>query len=370
MNQDSSLSPEHVAAQRDAFMERFLGHAAGAFNIFAIYLGDRLGLYRALAEAGPSTAGELAARTGTNARYIREWLEQQTLAGIVQVADETQAPEARRYSLPPGHVEPLIDCQSLNYLVPLAQLLVGAARPMPEILNAYRNGGGVPFAAYGADLREGQSAINYAAFTKQLAAEWLPAMPDVHARLAQVQPPARVADFGCGYGWSSIALAQAYPAIQVDGFDLDEASIERARANAQTNHVADRVHFHVRDAGDPALAGRYDLVTAFETIHDMSNPAGALATMHRLASQHGTVLVVDERVGDTFTAQGNDVEWMMYGWSILHCLPVGMADQPSAATGTVMRADTLRRYAVQAGYQSVEVLPVENFFFRMYRLNP
>jgi hypothetical protein len=125
----------------------------------------------------------------------------------------------------------------------------------------------------------------------------------------------------------------------------------------------------VRDAGDPELAGRYDLVAAFETVHDMSNPVGALATMHRLARQGGTVLVVDERVGDAFTPQGNDVEWMMYGWSILHCLPVGMADQPSAGTGTVMRAGTLRRYAVQAGYRGLEVLPVENFFFRMYRLH-
>jgi 2-polyprenyl-3-methyl-5-hydroxy-6-metoxy-1,4-benzoquinol methylase len=134
--------------------------------------------------------------------------------------------------------------------------------------------------------------------------------------------------------------------------------------------MADRVNFQVRDAGDSSLAGQYDLVTAFECVHDMSNPVGALQTMRRLAKQNGAVLIVDERVGDTFTAKGNDVEWMMYGWSILHCLPVGMVDQPSAGTGTVMRADTLRGYAAEAGFRDVEILPIENFFFRFYRLIP
>lgn len=194
-------------------------------------------------------------------------------------------------------------------------------------------------------------------------------MADVHARL-QAETPARVADVGCGVGWSSIGIAHAYPRVQVDGYDLDEPSIEMARANARDAGLSDRVAFHVRDAGDRALAGRYDLVAAFECIHDMSNPVGALRMMRQLAGDNGVVFIVDERVGDRFTATGNDVEWMMYGWSVLHCLPVGMADQPSAETGTVMRTDTLRRYASEAGFRSVEVLPIENFFFRCYRLNP
>ncbi len=117
------------------------------------------------------------------------------------------------------------------------------------------------------------------------------------------------------------------------------------------------------------LAGRYDLVTAFECVHDMSDPVGALRTMRNLAGDSGVVIVADERVGDEFTEKGNDVEWMMYGWSVLHCLPVGMADQPSAETGTVMRADTLRSYAKSAGFRDVEILPIEHFFFRFYRLN-
>lgn len=154
----------------------------------------------------------------------------------------------------------------------------------------------------------------------------------------------------------------------MDGFDLDVASIELARANAEHAGLTNRLKFHVRDAGDPTLAGRYDLVTAFECLHDMSQPVSALKAMRNLAGENGAVLVVDERVGESFTASGNEVEWMMYGWSVLHCLPVGKADAPSAETGTVMRPDILRRYAKEAGFRSVDILPIDNFFFQFYRL--
>lgn len=363
------MSADAVTGQRDAFIERFLQFASGSFSLFSIYIGDRLGLYRALAEGGPFTSAELAERTHTHERYIREWLEQQTVAGILEVEDENHGAETRRFSLPPGHIEPLIDCGSLNYMVPMAQLLAGAVRPLPAVLDAYRNGGGVSFDEYGSDLREGQAAINYPAFWNQLPEEWLPAITDIHNRLRS-DPPARVADIGCGYGWSSLGMARGYPNIHVDGFDLDAPSIERARVNARRNGLTARVNFQVRDAGDPSLAGQYDLVTAFECVHDMNNPVSALQTMRRLVNKDGTVLIVDERVGDVFTSKGNDVEWMMYGWSILHCLPVGMTDENAAGTGTVMRADTLRRYATEAGFRDLEILPIEHFFFRFYRLTP
>ncbi|HJR79373.1 MAG TPA: methyltransferase domain-containing protein [Anaerolineales bacterium] len=369
MSSVQSMPADSVASQRDAFMERFLQFASGTFNMFSIYIGDRLGLYRVLAEGGPATSAELASRTGTHERYIREWLEQQTVAGILEVEDETQPAESRRFRLPEGHAEPLVDHSSLNYIAPIAQLIAGAVRPLPSLLEAYRKGGGIPFEEYGTDLREGQAAINYPAFMHQLPTEWLPAMADIHARL-QSEPSARVADIGCGYGWSSIGIAKGYPNIHVDGFDLDAPSIERARENARQNGLSERVQFQVRDASDPALAGQYDLVTAFECVHDMSDPVGALRTMRRLVKPNGAVLIVDERVGDTFTAKGNDVEWMMYGWSILHCLPVGMVGEGAAGTGTVMRTGTLRAYATEAGFSDVEILPIENFFFRFYRLNP
>ena len=368
MSDSNKMSAEEISQQRDAFIERFLGYAAGTFSLFSIYIGERLGYYRALAE-GPLTSSELAERTNSHERYAREWLEQQTVAGILQVEDENADATQRRFRLPPGHAEPLIEQDSLNYMVPIARLMAGVVRPLDSLLEAYRTGGGVPFSEYGTDLREGQAAINRPAFLYQLSQEWLPAMLDVHKRL-QSDPPARVADIGCGYGWSSIGIAQGYPKVRVDGFDLDEPSIKLAQENARQHNVADRVYFQVRDAGDPALAGQYDLVTAFECVHDLSDPVGVLRMMRKLAGENGTVLIVDERVGDTFTATGNDVEWMMYGWSILHCLPVGMVDSPAVGTGTVMRTDTLRKYATEAGFSNVEVLPIENFFFRFYRLTP
>ncbi len=369
MSTQDQISGEAIAEQRDAFSERLLQSLSGMFDIFTIYLGDRLDLYRILAAEGSLTASELAARSGTNERHVREWLEQQTVAGILQVDDARLDAKARRFMLPPGHAEVLVERDSLDYMAPLARLAVGATTPREALLNAFRTGGGVPYSDYGADLIEGQADINRAAFLQLLGSEWLPAMTDVHARLL-ADPPARVADFGCGAGWSCIGIANSYANVRVDGFDLDPPSIELARANAADAGLDERVRFHLRDACDPELAGRYDLVTAFECIHDMSQPVAGLRSMRNLLDEGGVALVVDERVGEAFTPQGNDVEWMMYGWSVLHCLPVGMADQPSAETGTVMRPDTLRRYATEAGFRSIEILPIENLFFRLYRLNP
>jgi 2-polyprenyl-3-methyl-5-hydroxy-6-metoxy-1,4-benzoquinol methylase len=363
---DAPPDEEHVQ-QRDRLIERLLQATSGVFDIFTVQIGNHFGYYRLLAEDGPLTASELARRSATNERYTREWLEQQTVTGILAVENPDADPSARRFRIPAGHIEVLVERDSLNHLAPLAQITVGAVYPFAALLDAFRTGGGVPYRDYGVDMREGQAGMNRAAFLYQLGSEWLPAIPDIHARL-QADPPARVADIGCGAGWSSIGIARAYPTARVDGFDLDDPSIDLARANARAMGVAGAVNFEVRDAGDPALAGRYDLVTAFECIHDMSQPVAVLRSMGNLAGERGAVLVVDERVGDVFTPTGTDVERMMYGWSVLHCLPVGMADTPSAETGTVMRPDTLRRYAREAGFRTVEVLPIENYFFNFYRL--
>lgn len=363
-----ATNAQHTA-QRDAFIERMLRSTSGLFDIFTVYMGDRLGYYQALAQHGGLTSTELAETTQTYERYAREWLEQQTVAGILAVEDETKAAVERRYHLPGGHSEVLTERESLNYLAPLAQIAVGAVYPIQAVLNAYRTGSGVPFGHYGVDMREGQAGMNRNLFLYELGQKHLPQIADLHDRL-QSEPPARIADIGCGLGWSSIGMAQAYSNVRVDGFDLDEPSIEEAWANAHTYGLTDRLTFHARNAADlEVLNGRYDLVTAFECVHDLGNPVGVLRTMRRLVGEKGAVIVMDERVGDTFTATGNEVEWMMYGWSVLHCLPVGMAEhQPSAATGTVMRAETLRAYALAAGFRAVEVLPIENFFFQFYRL--
>ena len=189
-----------------------------------VYVGDRLGLYRALVDRGPATAEELADATGTNARYVREWLEQQAVTGILEVDAE------RRYSLPEADREVFVDPDSLEYMAAFVRMMVGMARPLPQVLEAFRSGGGVPYADFDADFVEGQGDTNRVQFVNLLGQEWLPALPDVDARL-RADPPARVADVACGVGWSTISIARAYPNARVEGFDLDEESIRLAREN-------------------------------------------------------------------------------------------------------------------------------------------
>ena len=369
---DEIEATEDPAAEaRDEFLDRMLRDAGGALSIFTMYVGDRLGLYRVLAEDGAVTSGQLAYRTGTHERYIREWLEQQTVSGVLKVEDDQLPAEKRRYFLPAGHDEVLTVDESLNYLAPLTQVIAGVVRPLPQLLEAFRTGAGVPYSEYGVEFVEGQGRMNRAMFLHEYAQKWVPGVPGLQARLRG--SGARVADVGCGVGWSSIGLAQAFPRVQIDGFDLDAPSISMARAHLGEAAVGDpslrsRVQFQVRDAGDSELAGSYDLVTAFECVHDMSDPVSALRTMRRLVRPGGTVLIGDERVGERFSASGTGVEWMMYGWSVLHCLPVGMDGEHSACTGTVMRPDTLRAYAQEAGFRDIEVLPIDNFFLQFYRL--
>ena len=364
----SSLTKEETG-QRDAFVERILTSVGGAFDIFTMHIGFRLGFYDALATES-HTSASLSEHTQTQERYVREWLEQQTVTGMIEVQNPQAPYIERRFRLPAAHAEVLTDKDSPNYVLPLAPMIAGAVRPLMQLLEAFRNGGGVPYSEYGTDFREGQGAINRVTFLRDLPYEWLPAMPDIHARLLD-ERPARVADIGMGAGWSSIGIAQNFPNVFIDGYDLDEPSVELARKNAREAGLNGRVKFQARDAGEADLAGRYDLVMAMECIHDLSDPVSVLSSMRRLAGDKGAVIVVDERVGDSFTPDGNDVEWMMYGWSVMHCLPVGLSEDHdhSAATGTVMRTKTLRQYAREAGFREVEVLPIDNFFFRIYRLH-
>ncbi|MFN8558584.1 MAG: class I SAM-dependent methyltransferase [Dehalococcoidia bacterium] len=356
------------AERRDTLVGRLFESAIGTLDVFSIYIGDRLGLYRALADLGCTTAEELASATGTHERYVREWLEQQAATGILDVTHGGSVGSARCYSLPAGHEETLLHGASLNYMAAMLRLVVGATRPLPALLRAFREGGGVPYADYGLDTIEGIAEMNRPMFLNQLGNEWLPAVPDIHARLQDSIVPARVADVGCGTGWSSIAIARAYPHAEVHGFDVDETSIALAKANAVAAGVADRVTFAVRDAAHPGLAGGYDLVTAFETVHDMARPVEALRKMRALMREGGAVIIADERVGEEFSAPGDDIERLNYGFSVLHCLAVGMADEPSAGTGTIMRPPTLRAYAAEAGFRDVEILPIDNTFWRFYRL--
>jgi 2-polyprenyl-3-methyl-5-hydroxy-6-metoxy-1,4-benzoquinol methylase len=351
-----------TAAGSDAFVERLFGAVLATMDLHAVYLGDRLGYYRALAD-GALTSAELAARTATAERYAREWLEQQAVTGILETDSRDSAAE-RRYTLPACHVGPLTDVLDLGHVAPFARATIGFVKHVDLLQDAFRTGGGVSWAQHGADAREGQAGANRPLFLGPLGREYLPSIPDVDAAL---RAGGRVADVGCGLGWSSIGVALAYPDATVDGYDVDAPSVEAANRHAREAGVDDRVRFHVADVAGLVDRGPYDVVFAFECIHDLPDPVGVLAAMRRLAGD-GAVVVMDERVAETFSAPGDDVERLMYGFSLLCCLADGMAHQPSAATGTVMRPATLRRYAVDAGFTDVEVLDIANDLFRFYRL--
>jgi SAM-dependent methyltransferase len=357
----TTLAPTPPTAAE--FGERLFGAVLGAQLVQATYLGDRLGYYAVLADGAALTSAEVAARTGCAERYTREWLEHQAVCGVLAVSDVEAAAADRRYRLPAGAAEVLTDVLSPNHVLPLARMIAGLGVHMDALTAAYRSGGGISWAELGTDAREAQAAANRPMFLGALPRDYLPSIPEIKAVL---EGGGRVADVGCGYGWSAIGLALAHPEITVDGYDLDAPSIEAARRNAVEAGVADRVHFHLADAAD--TGGRYDLVAAYECIHDMPDPASVLAAMRRLAEPDGVVLVMDERVAERFTAPGDEVEQLMYGYSLMCCLPDGLAHPGSVGTGTVMRPDTLRGYAIDAGFGEVDILPVEDDFFRFYRL--
>lgn len=349
----------------EEFGDRVFAAAFEAADVFAIYLGEKLGLYQALADHGPLTRDELTRRATIHWRYAQEWLEQQAVTGILEVVNPEDGPADRRYLLPPAQAEVLLDRDSLLYLAPLVRVVMAGGLALPELIEAYRDGTGVSWADFGEDARTGQADMNRPWFLKALGEDWFPAIPDLHERL---QAGGRVADFACGEGWSSIGIALAYPQAVVDGFDVDGPSIEAARRHAAEAGVTDRVTFHQVDAADLEKEGVYDAVVGFEFLHDLPHPIPVLETMRKVARPDAPVIVMDENVPDRFSGERDEVERAMYGFSILVCLPDGMSHQPSAATGTVIRAEILRGYARQAGFGDAEVLPIENDLWRFYRL--
>jgi hypothetical protein len=361
-----------VPAEPGEAVDRVIDVLLASADLAAIELGRRLGWYEALAGQAPMTPSELAARAASDPRYTREWCEQHAASGLL-VAEGVDGPEeARRYALPEALVPVLADPDAGSYLAPLVRQMAGAIGLLPRIAEAARTGEGLPWAEFGADVLEGQAESNRNAFLSDLPA-WIAAMPDVAARLRAA--PSRIADVGCGAAWSSIGLARAFPAASVDAYDVDAASVWLARRNVTDAGLDGRVRVMLADAGTLGAqpggdAGPYDLLTAFECVHDLPDPVGVLAAMRAMAGPQAAVLVADEAVRERFSAPAGRLERLMYGVSLLICLPDSMSTRPSVATGTVMRPPIMRRYAEQAGYASVEVLDVQHDTWRFYRLHP
>ena len=360
-----------VAARRDALVGRLFEATLGAMDLYGVYLGDRLGLYRALADAGPLTSSGLADAAGVHERYAREWLEQQAATGILEVDDAKADAMERRFSLPAGHDEALLDELSLDFVGPFGRLVVGAGKPMEELLDAYRTGAGVPFEDYGVDLVEGQEAFTRPMFTHLLGEQ-------VAARGARCpRAVARRAARPCRRRRVRLRLVEHRDRARVSARARGRRRLrhaldrEGAREPRRAAGVEDRVTFHERDAADPELAGQYDLV------FDLRGAARHVVSRRRAAARCAGCSPRAARSSSATSAPRTasrrppaSVERLLYGFSVLHCLPVGMVGENPAGTGTVMRTDTVRRYAEQAGFTGFEVLPIENDFYRFYGLTP
>ncbi len=364
MTTETGLRP--AIATPEELSGRLFESAIAGMEVFSIYLGEQLGLYKALAANGGMTAPRLAEAIGIHPRYARELLEQQATAGFITVDNASAAADERHYRLPAGYELVLMDSESPLYVAPVGRFIAGIARKGPELLEAYRTGGGVPWEQFGDEARTGQADFNKPFFLNSLVPDYLSRVGGVEEALRR--PGARAAEIGFGGGWAMIALAQNYPNLTVDGYDIDLPSVELANRNISEAGLSDRVRAHHRDAGDPGIEGQYDLVCAFECVHDMPDPVSVLRTMGRLAKPDGTIIVVDERTAEEFGNIGDPIERMLYCFSLTVCLPDGMSSQPSKATGTVMRPATFRGYALEAGFGDVEVLPLEHDLFRFYRL--
>ena len=381
----TEVRPEHGGtrideARRDAFVERLFGALLGGSELLAVEVGRRLGLYEAIRghDAG-STPRDVGGRTGVVERYAREWLEQQAASGVLDVVADSPDGRERRYALDEAHAVVLLDPDDPAAFGAGGMLLLGLAQALPAVVEAYRTGRGVGYAAYGEGLRDGLAAFNRPVFANDVPG-WVDALGDVGARLRR--DGGQVLDLGCGTGRSSVALARALPLATVDAVDLDAASVATAEQVVAEAGLGGRVRVRRGDATDDGASGGgpYDLVAVLEALHDMAHPVAALRSVRERLADGGCVLVADEKVAEEFVAPADEAERLQYMFSALHCLPSTVDELPAGAVevehpedgvahGTVLREPTMRDWAARAGFGRVETLEVENDFWRFYRLD-
>jgi SAM-dependent methyltransferase len=308
-------------ARLEAFLGRVVGDIGAAMSASLVLIGDRLGLYKAMADAGPLTPKDLAARTGTNERYIREWLNNQAAGGYVEYDAASGG-----YSLPPEQALALAEEQSPAFVQGAFQIIAATQKAMPAIEDAFRTGRGLDWCDHDPDLYFGTERFFRPNYAGHLVAEWIPALDGTRAKLER---GARVADVGCGHGSSTILMAKAFPKSHFTGFDYHHQSIETARARAAQAKVKDRVEFHVAESID--FPGRdFDLVCNFDSLHDMGDPHGAARHVAEVLAKDGTWMIVEPIAGDRPEDNHNPVGRVYYAASTMICVPASMAHEGPA----------------------------------------
>lgn len=346
----------------EAFSEQIVSEINSSMSVLNMYLGHKLGLFEVLAHSKGMSPFDLANQTGYNERYIQEWLECMTVNGYIDYNESTGT-----FSISKEHATAFCDSENPNYISAFLCWIPSLAGITDPLIEAFKTGGGVPYEAYGNDTLEAVGMGNRPMFINDFVESWIPKLPDIEAKLDK---GANVADIGCGTGWSAISLAKGFPNITIDAYDLDKASIDEAKKNAKDQDVFERISFHLKAAEDIQTENHYDLVCAFECIHDMAYPVPALKKMKEMLAPGGAVLISDEAAGENLLENSGFLGRLLYNFSVLHCLPQSMVFSGSARTGTVMSASKLKEYAKSAGFTKIDILPINNPFWRFYRLEP
>jgi 2-polyprenyl-3-methyl-5-hydroxy-6-metoxy-1,4-benzoquinol methylase len=323
------------------FVFRAVEEVGATLNTALVVMGDRLGLYRALAGAGGLTSAELAQRTGTAERYVREWANAQAAGGYL-----AYDADGATYSLAPEQAMALTDADSPAYLPGFFQIALGSVMDSPRIVEAARSGDGVGWHEHVHDVHEGCERFFRPGYNANLVAEWLPALEGVVAKLTR---GAKVADVGCGHGASTILMAQAFPNSTFVGSDYHEGSIETARARAQEAGVADRVRFQVAPAASYE-GGAYDVVTVFDCLHDMGDPVSAVRHVLSTLKPDGTWMIVEPNAGDEVQDNLNPVGRAYYGFSTLLCTPASLSQEVGLALGAQAGEARIREVVETGGF--------------------
>lgn len=326
------------------FVFRAVDEVGATLNTALVVMGDRLGLYRELAGAGPLTSSELASRTGTAERYVREWLNAQAAGGYVEYD-----PDSGRYTLPPEQAAALTDESSPAYLPGFFQIALGSVVDSPRITEVVRTGEGIGWGDHVHDVHEGCERFFRPSYNAHLVSEWLPALEGVVEKLES--GGATVADVGCGHGASTILMAQAFPAARFHGFDYHDGSIATARERAEVAGVAGRVTFEAAPAASYSGDG-YDLVTMFDCLHDMGDPAGAARHVRASLAPDGTWMIVEPRAGDRVEENLNPVGRAYYGFSTLLCTPASLSQEVGLALGAQAGEARIRELVTGGGFSS------------------
>src|SRR4051812_9584611 len=324
------------------FVDRAVGDVGAVLGGAMVVIGDKLGLYRSMAGAGSLTPGELAARTGTAERYVREWLSAQAARGYVSYDGDG------RFSLPDEHAVPLTDETSPACVIGAFEIAVGSVYATDTIAERFRTGSGFAWGAHDEHVLGGCERFFRPGYLNNLASAWIPALDGVEAKLAA---GARVADVGCGHGASTLLLAESYPASTVVGFDAHAGSIDAARKRAADAGLADRVDFEVASA--TTFEGTYDLVCFFDCLHDMGDPAGACAHVLDHLAPGGTLMIIEPFAADDLAGNLTPVGAAYYGFSTLLCTPSSLSQDVGAALGAQAGEARLREIVTGAGFGSL-----------------